>query len=87
MLAELLKDNELDAMKYCRLRHLGERHLLVVETFINNLQAAVIKEDFLDLKFVRKGVRREVTILEALYIQTLAEDFIDWMGSMGMILQ
>ena len=78
MLARLL-EGELEPMKYCRLRHLGERHVLVVEAFINSLQAGgEAQEDFADLTMMRKGVRAGVSILEALYLQTWERTF--WIG-------
>lgn len=87
MLGTLL-EGELEPMKYCRLRHLGERHVLVVETFINNLHAGgTVEEEFADVIILRKGVQSGVSILEALYLQTLADDFLSWMAEMGTILQ
>lgn len=86
VLEELLKD-DLEPMKYCRLRHLGERHVLVVEAFINLQQAPEVDDAFTSLTIMRKGVRSEVTYLEALYLQALANDFIAWMGDMGMHLE
>ena len=87
MLEELLEGDELEPMKYCRFRHLGERHVLVVKAFVTIQRAPEVEDAYTQLTIKSKGGRRGVTFLEALYLQTLGRDFLSWMADMGMTLR
>jgi hypothetical protein len=74
-------------MKYCRFRHLAERHAAVVDAFINTLNGTPAGAQFTDLTMMRDGGRMGVNDLEARYLEALAGDFMTWMAGLGMILQ
>jgi hypothetical protein len=89
-----LMSGPLGAVKYCRFRHLAERHVLVAGTVLTpaggtGTAAAPppVGYEFRHLTMMRQGARRGVTELEARYLEELADDFLEWMDSMGMVLQ
>lgn len=80
----------LEAIKYCRLRHLAERHVLVAGAVVaaghSGGAAPPVRDEFRQFTMIRRGARRGMTELEDRYLKALADDFMGWMDPMGMLL-